>query len=82
MKLMIFSAAALALTGCMNAPVTQTAANDDACLRASVRPSVGMPPITASDREVLPTKCETMGTTWSGVGTPNGGGFRTTGEGH
>jgi hypothetical protein len=68
MKLVIFAAAALALTGCMSAPVTRTAANDDACLRQSVRASVELPPITP--RPTLPTKCENMGSTWSGVGAP------------
>jgi hypothetical protein len=68
MKLMIFAAAAVALTGCASVPITRTAANDDACLSRSVQPSVEKRPVTP--RQPLPTGCKSMGATWSGVGAP------------
>jgi hypothetical protein len=68
MKLMIFAAAAMALTGCASIPVTQTAANDEACLQRSVQPSVGRAPV--DPHQPLPTGCKSMRATWSGVGAP------------
>ena len=68
MKLMIFVAAALALTGCTGVPITRTAFNDDACLRRSSSPSVEKLPVTP--RQPGPTNCKSMGASWSGVGAP------------
>jgi hypothetical protein len=69
MKLMIFAAAAMAMTGCASVPVTQTAANDDACLQRSVRaPSFERLPVTP--RQPPSSECESMNATWSGVGAP------------
>jgi hypothetical protein len=75
MKRMILAAAVLALSGCMSMPVTQTAFNDDACLRQSVRASVESPPITPRQR-AAPTKCKNMGGSWSGVGAPENRSFQ------
>ncbi|HEV7693561.1 MAG TPA: hypothetical protein VGO52_22190 [Hyphomonadaceae bacterium] len=74
MKLMIFAAAAMALTGCASVPVTQTAANDDACLQRSVQPSVEKLPIT-KPRQPMSTNCKNMGASWSGVGAPENRSF-------
>jgi len=80
MRIILVATLAFALCGCFSAPVVRTAANDDACLQASVRPSVVMPPITASDPKASPTKCEPMSATWRGLGGYRGG--ESHGEGH
>lgn len=81
MRLIVLAATALALTGCTSVPVTQTAANNDACLRASVRPSIAKLPVTAADMPVSPTKCRSMGSTWSGVGINGRQAMNQNGEG-
>lgn len=70
MKAILVASLAFVLSGCLSVPVTRTAANDEACLQQSVHASTIKPPVTASDLKVAPTRCETVGSTWSGVGAP------------
>ena len=65
-----FLLVALALAGCMSVPVTPTAANSDACLRASTGRAnprvVGVRYIQSS----ATTKCESLNATWGRVTSP------------